>query len=110
MVRHIGTSNMSIPKLTLVLRDSLIKPAVNEMELHPHFQQPELFEFVRANGIEAVGYCPIGSPNRPERDRAPEDTVDIEDPAIVSIARRLGVHPAVVCLKWAVARGQTRCV
>jgi diketogulonate reductase-like aldo/keto reductase len=107
LVRHIGTSNMSIPKLTLVLRDSLIKPAVNEMELHPHFQQPELFEFVRANGIEAVGYCPIGSPNRPERDRAPEDTVDIEDPAIVSIARRLGVHPAVVCLKWAVARGQT---
>ena len=47
LVRHIGTSNVTIPKLTLILRDARIKPAVNEMELHPHFQQPELFEFVR---------------------------------------------------------------
>jgi diketogulonate reductase-like aldo/keto reductase len=33
--------------------------------------------------------------------------VDIEDPVIVRIAARLGVHPAVVCIKWAVQRGQT---
>jgi diketogulonate reductase-like aldo/keto reductase len=107
LVRHIGTSNMTIPKLQLVLRDARIKPAVNEMELHPHFQQPELFEFVRARGIQPVGYSPLGSPNRPERDRTPEDTSPTEDPAIVEIARRHGVHPAAVCLKWAVQRGQT---
>jgi diketogulonate reductase-like aldo/keto reductase len=107
LVKHIGTSNMTVPKLELLLRDARIKPAVNEMELHPHFQQPELFDFVRSHGIQPVGYCPIGSPNRPERDRTPEDTVDIEDPVIVNIARRLGVHPAVVCVKWAVQRGQT---
>ena len=51
-------------------------------------------------------FCPIGSPNRPDRDRTPEDTVDIEDPVIVEIARRHGVHPAVICVKWAVQRGQ----
>ena len=107
LARHIGTSNMTIPKLRLLLRDARIKPAVNEMELHPHFQQPELFEFVRANGIQPVGYSPVGSPARPERDRTPEDTVDIEDPVIVDIARRLGVHPAAVCVKWAIQRGQT---
>ena len=77
------------------------------MELHPHFQQPELFEFVRSHGIEPVGYCPIGSPGRPERDRTPEDTVDLEDPVIVGIAQRLGITPADVCIKWAVQRGQT---
>ena len=43
------------------------------MELHPHFQQPELFDYVRAHGIEPIGYCPIGSPNRPQRDRTPEE-------------------------------------
>jgi diketogulonate reductase-like aldo/keto reductase len=107
MARHIGTSNMTIPKLRLLLRDARVKPAVNEMELHPHFQQPELFEFVRANGIEPVGYCPIGSPGRPARDRTTQDTVDVEDPVIMSIAHRLGVHPAVVCVKWAVQRGQS---
>jgi len=107
LVRHIGTSNMTIPKVRLMLRDARIKPAANEMELHPHFQQPELFDFVRSNGMEPIGYCPIGSPARPERDRTPEDTVDIEDPVLVKIAKRLGVHPAVVCVKWAVQRGQT---
>lgn len=107
LVRHIGTSNMTIPKLKLLLRDCRIKPAINEMELHPHFQQQELFDFVCANGIQPVGYCPVGSPGRPERDRTPDDTVDIEDPVIVKIAQRLGVHPAVVCVKWAVQRGQT---
>lgn len=107
LVRHIGTSNMTIPKLELLLRDARIKPAANQMELHPHFQQPALFEYVRSHGIEPIGYSPIGSPARPARDRTPEDTVDIEDPVIVEIARRHGVHPAVVCVKWAVQRGQT---
>jgi alcohol dehydrogenase (NADP+) len=112
LTRHIGTSNMTIPKLTRLLRGAgasacRIKPAVNEMELHPHFQQPEMFDFVRRHGIEPIGYCPIGSPARPPRDRSPGDTVDIEDPVIVRIAERLGVHPAVVCVKWAVQRGQT---
>lgn len=106
LARHIGTSNMTIPKLTMLLRDAKIKPACNEMELHPHFQQPELFQFARDNGIVPIGYSPIGSPKRPERDTTPEDTVDIADPVIVAIANRLNVHPAVVCVKWAAQRGQ----
>jgi alcohol dehydrogenase (NADP+) len=107
LVRHIGTSNMTIPKLKLVLRDARIKPAVNEMELHPHFQQPELFDCVRENGMEAIGYCPLGSPGRPERDRTPDDTSPTEDQVILGIARAHEVHPAEVCLKWAVQRGQS---
>jgi alcohol dehydrogenase (NADP+) len=107
LVRHIGTSNMTIPKLKLLLRDARIKPTVNEMELHPHFQQPELFQFVVDNGIQAVGYCPIGSPGRPERDRTPEDTAPTDDPVIMKIAQCHQIHPAVVCIKWAVQRGQT---
>jgi alcohol dehydrogenase (NADP+) len=107
LVGHIGTSNMSIAKLRLLLRDARIKPAVNEMELHPHFQQPELFRYLREQGIEPIGFCPLGSPNRPERDRTPEDTDPLMDPVIVAAAAKHGVHPAVVCLKWAVQRGQT---
>jgi alcohol dehydrogenase (NADP+) len=106
LVRHIGTSNMTIAKLKLVLRDARIKPAANEMELHPSFQQPELFEFVRANGVVPIGFSPIGSPTRPDRDKTPGDVFDIQMPEIVSVAQRLGVHPATVCVKWAVQRGQ----
>ncbi len=107
LVRHIGTSNTTVPKLELLLRDARVRPSVNEMELHPHFQQPDLFAYVRSKGIEPTGFCPIGSPARPERDRTPEDTVDIEDPVVVRIARDHEVHPAVICVKWAVQRGQT---
>jgi diketogulonate reductase-like aldo/keto reductase len=106
LVRHIGTSNMTIAKLKLLLRDAKIKPAANEMELHPHFQQPELFRFCIDNRLAPIGFAPIGSPTRPDRDRTPEDTVDIEDPVIVGVSQRLNVHPAVVCVKWAVQRGQ----
>ena len=106
LVRHIGTSNMTIPKMELLLRDARIAPAVNEMELHPHFQQPEFFSYLLERGIQPIGFAPIGSPERPERDKTPEDTVDIEDPVIVRVARDHGVHPAVVCIKWAVQRGQ----
>ena len=106
LVCCIGTSNMTIPKMKLLLRDARIKPAVNEMELHPHFQQPELYDFVVKNGITPIGYSPIGSPGRPERDRTPGDTVDIEDPVIVEIARKHGLHPASLCVKWGVQRGQ----
>jgi len=105
LVKHIGTSNMTIPKLKLLLRDARIKPACNEMEIHPHFQQPELYNFVKEHNIIPIGYSPIGSPGRPERDRTPNDTVDIEDPVIIEIAKRLNVHPAVICIKWAVQRG-----
>jgi diketogulonate reductase-like aldo/keto reductase len=106
LVRHIGTSNMTIPKMELLLRDARIKPVANEMELHPHFQQPEFFRYLVDAGIQPIGYSPIGSPGRPERDRTAEDTSPVEDPVILEIAQRLGVHPAVVCIKWAIQRGQ----
>lgn len=106
LVRAIGTSNMTLAKFKAFLPHCRVRPAVNEMELHPHFQQPELFDFVRASGMVPIGYCPVGSPNRPERDRTPDDTDPLKDPVVTSIAARLGVHPAFVCIKWAVQRGQ----
>ncbi|MBN2860803.1 MAG: aldo/keto reductase [Sphaerochaetaceae bacterium] len=101
--RHIGTSNMSIAKLELLLRDARIRPSVNEMELHPHFQQRKLFDFCKANEMAVIGYSPLGSPNRPDRDKTDLDTVDMDDPVIRRIAETHNVHPAAICLKWAVA-------
>lgn len=105
LVRHLGVSNMTIPKLRLVLRDARIAPAINEMELHPAFQQGELYQFSKDHGMVVVGYSPMGSPRRPERDRSEGDVVDMEHPVVVGIADELGVHPAEVCLKWAAQRG-----
>ena len=106
LIRNIGTSNMTIPKLKLLLRDAEIKPACNQMELHPHFQQPDLFQFCVENGIQPIAYCPLGSPGRPERDRSSGDTVDLEDPVIIETAHRTASTPAQVAIKWAIQRGQ----
>ena len=62
-------------------------------------------DYLVQHEIQPIGFCPIGSPKRPERDKTETDTVDIEDPVVVRIAERLEVHPAVVCLKRAVQRG-----
>ena len=106
LVKNIGMSSMTIPKLEAVLPLCRIQPAVIEMELHPCFQQPELYNYVVAHGIQPIGFCPIGSPTRPDRDMTPDDIADIQVPEVVEIAKAHGVHPAVICLKWAVQRGQ----
>ena len=105
LVRYIGMSNMTVKKLEQVLPLCRIQPAALEMECHPSFQQQELFEYAVAHKIVPVGFCPIGSPSRPERDRTAEDIADIEMETIRKIAEVHNVHPAVICLKWAVQRG-----
>lgn len=105
LVKHLGVSNMTKPKLELVLRDCRIKPSFNEMELHPSFQQKEFYDYVKSQGIGIIGYCPLGSPNRPERDTTADDVVDMEMPSIKAAAAAHGCHPAAICLKWANQRG-----
>jgi alcohol dehydrogenase (NADP+) len=106
LTRFIGMSNMTIPKLKAVLPLCAVQPTLIEMELHPAFQQPELFAYCLERGIQPVGYCPLGSPGRPARDRTPEDTVDTELPEVLAAARAHNIPPALVCLKWAAQRGQ----
>jgi alcohol dehydrogenase (NADP+) len=105
LVKNLGMSNMTIPKLEAVLPLCRIKPVLIEMEQHPCFQQQELFDYCVGKGITVIGYCPIGSPNRPERDKTPDDFTDTEIPEVAAIALAHGIHPALVCLKWAVQRG-----
>ncbi|QOV20397.1 aldo/keto reductase [Blautia liquoris] len=106
LTKHIGMSNMTVKKLEEVFPLCTVKPAAIEMELHPGFQQPELFQFVTSHGIVPIGFCPLGSPSRPKRDRTPEDVADTQMPEIVKIANTHNIHPVEVCLKWAVQRGQ----
>ena len=106
LVKHIGISNMTIPKLDAVLDKLRIKPAACESELHPCFQQQALFDYLKARDILNVGYMPLGSPRRPERDILPEDIADMQMPELVEIAKAHDCHPAIICLKWALQRGQ----
>ena len=106
LVRHIGISNMTIPKLEAVLGQLRIKPAACEIEMHPCFQQTELYTYLKDHDILTIGYMPLGSPRRPERDIEPGDIADMQMPELVAIAKAHNCHPAIICLKWALQRGQ----
>ena len=106
LIRNIGISNMTIPKLEAVLPLMKILPVACEMELHPCFQQQELFDYLNAHKIQPIGFMPLGSPQRPERDICPEDVADMQTPEMQEIAKAHGVHPALIALKWARQRGQ----
>ena len=106
LVKHIGISNLTIPKLEAVLPKLRIRPAACESELHPCFQQQALFDYLVAHDILPIGYMPLGSPRRPERDILPEDIADMQMPELVEIAKAHNCHPAIICLKWALQRGQ----
>ena len=105
LIRNIGISNLTIPKLEAVIDKFRIMPATCESEIHPCFQQKELIEYLVSHNIQPVAYMPLGSPGRPERDVFPEDVADMEVKEIKEIARNHGIHPASVCLKWSLQKG-----
>jgi len=105
-VVDIGTSNHTEATLRLLLRDTdhFSRPSLNQMEMHPLFQQTQLRRFMESQGIVCTGYMSLGSPNRPARDRFKEHRADMLDPVIQSIAAENGISPGMVCLNWASMR------
>lgn len=101
LTRGIGVSNFSVKKLRDLLETARIPPAVNQVERHPYLAQPALMDFCK-NKIHVTGYSPLGSMDRPDRLRKESDPVLLEDPVILEIAKKHGVSPAQVLLKWAI--------
>jgi len=102
----IGVSNHTRATLAPLLRDvdAAARPVLNQMEMHPLFQQTELRRFMESNGVVCTGYMALGSPKRPGRDTFKEHRADMMDPVIQEIAREAGTTPARVCLNWAYQR------
>ena len=105
-VVDIGTSNHTEATMRLLLRDvdEASRPVLNQMEMHPLFQQTSLRRFFESNGVVCSGYMSLGSPKRPGRDTFKEHRADMLHPVIGEIAAELGVTPATVCLNWAYQR------
>ena len=105
LARHIGVSNFSVKKLRDLIAQCTIKPEVDQVELHPLLQQPELVAFCASQGIHLTAWAPLGSPDRPAMVKKPDAPVLLDNPVINSIAQRRGCTPAQVLIAWHAQRG-----
>ena len=105
LVRHVGVSNFSIPKLEDLMKKTNRIPEMNQVELHPYLQQRELLEFCKKNDIHVTGYSPLGSGDRPDRMKADDEPSLLENPTIQRIAEKHGASPGQILIKWSEQRG-----
>ena len=94
--RAIGLSDITLNELLRIYESARIKPAVVQVEAHPHLPETELLEFCIENGVVFLAFAPLGHGIRPGL---------LEDPVISAIAARVEKTTAQVLLAWAVQRG-----
>ncbi|QGN34178.1 aldo/keto reductase [Microlunatus sp. Gsoil 973] len=87
-VRAIGVSNFLPEHLERLAKESDVVPAVNQIELHPTYQQRELTRLCRERSIAVEAYSPLGQ------------GADLEHPAVTAIATAHQVTAAQVVLRW----------
>lgn len=105
LTRHIGVCNFSVSKLEHLRTEGRIPPEMNQVELHPYFQQIDLADYCREKGIHMTAYSPLGSGDRGAGLKKPGEPVVLNDPVLAEIASELGVTPAQVILSWIMSRG-----
>ncbi len=91
--RTIGVANFDIEELDLLERNARDRPTVNQVELHPRFQQPELCALHAARGITTAAWSPLG-----------QDEL-LADPVITRLAQSHDKAPAQVVLRWQLQLG-----
>jgi len=105
LTRHIGVSNFSSRKLLDLIASCRHRPELNQVELHPLLQQPELLEVCAREGVAVTAYSPLGSQDRPAFIKDPDAPVLLDHPVIAAIAVEHGCSPAQVLLAWHLQRG-----
>ena len=94
-IRAIGISNFYVDRMVDIANFARVKPAVNQIEIHPHHQQKEALEWHRKYGIQLEAWAPFG-----------EGRGGLFDlPELKAIGEKYGKTPAQVMLRWHVQRG-----
>lgn len=98
LIGSIGVSNFTISNLTRIADETGVMPAVNQIEMHPRFQQAELHAFHEKHGIVTQAWSPFGGGGQ---GTAPL----LEDPVLTAIAAKHGRTTSQVVLRWLTQSG-----
>jgi diketogulonate reductase-like aldo/keto reductase len=98
--RAIGVSNFSAKLLKDLIARTGVVPAVNQVELHPFFSQPELRAAHRQLGIATQAWSPIGGVTRYWGEKPDPTRNPLTHPAVTALAEKHGKTPAQVLLRW----------
>ncbi|ROR83058.1 Aldo/keto reductase [Plantibacter flavus] len=101
-VRAIGVSNFMVEHLTRLLDETTVVPTVNQIEVHPYFQQREVQAFGAEHGILTQAWSPIGGITS-YRD---SERRSFDEPVILGIGERYGKSAAQVMLRWHIQEGR----
>jgi len=93
-IRSIGTSNFRIEDLETLEAETGVLPVLNQIELHPYFNQPELREFHISKGIVTESWSPLG-----------QGGGELTDPVVTKIAEAHGADAGQVLIAWNLALG-----
>jgi diketogulonate reductase-like aldo/keto reductase len=102
-LRAIGVSNFMPEHLKRLLAETSVVPAVNQIEVHPYFQQTALRRLHAEHGILTQAWSPIGGITSY---RGGEKRT-FDDPTLLEIARRHGKSAAQVMLRWHLQEGRS---
>jgi len=87
-VKSIGVSNFQVKHLQRLIDETGVAPVLNQIELHPRFQQKELRAFHGQHGIATECWGPLGQGSL------------VADEKLAAIGRKYGKTPAQVILRW----------
>ena len=95
LTRSIGVSNFLVPHLERIIAETGVAPVVDQIELHPAYQQREVVEWASARGIRIEAWGPLG-----------QGKYDLfSAPAVAGAAAAHGKTPAQVVLRWHLDKG-----
>lgn len=104
-VKNIGVSNFSTKKLADLLSYARIRPAVNQVEVHPYFRNQKLLDFANKEGVHITAYSPLGSPDSASLLKREDAKPLMKDPELQKISKKHGKNPAQVLIAWALQHG-----
>lgn len=96
-VRAIGVCNFRIEDLEKLLAGTDVPPVVNQIELHPDFEQHEIRQFCDNHNIAIESWSPIGGSR--------SGNAVLQQPIIQDLAKKYGKSPAQIALRWHIQSG-----